>query len=829
MLAAAEGFYNHGSVTPRCNGTGAADGRSTLGAEPIFAMPLDRVLQLHTLALVILGAVFVGQGPDAALVPSLAALSAIAAFTLTDVLGRLKLNRWMANLIVIAAVLWSLREFFEIASEEKLVAIANMLCYMQIVLLFQEKDLRVYWQLFVLSVLQVVVAAALDLGPQFALLLSVYALVALSTLLLLCMYRELGSATGRRVLRALPATKSPLLAPPEVLSGGLTARDLRRGLPAAILLRQVMLFSLVTLIFSIAFFYATPRMSENSWLAANSRGAGGVGFQPEVRLAQRGRIHLSNQLVMRVQLSRMSDRRPVMLVGEPYLHGETLTDYRHDERGARWLPWRPLLAAGVSGGRSRYASTASQSNVSMVRQDIVLEATNSSRRFAIQPNQPLSDYPSVGYGWPRGSESEGYVVPRHRRYSYATPAIAGGRQLRANPNPNRLMSPTDGAAYGEEEQATLALDVDRFPGLVATAAQIIQEHKLDGEKLLDKALALEQHFLVPGRYQYSLNLNVARKSELDPIEDFLMNHRTGHCEYFASALVLMLRSQGIPARMVLGYKGGSFNSVGQYYVVQQRHAHSWVEAWVPSSDVLPGELAGTPSDGGAWYRLDPTPGRETFIALNEQQGIGNRIAQAFDYVELLWRDYVLSLNRNRQEDIVYDPLAARMNMVPSWVESRRLRLWLKQLSNDLGLDFVAGPRRSNRRAFEPGLALLVITLLLTLIGLVAGLRTAARAVKRWLHVRNLSIRSQAPPFYRRLELLLARLPAVRRTGQTPRELAGIACQRLTADGLEAAAALPADIVETYYRVRFGDGRLDKTETQAIEQSLCELADAIARR
>jgi hypothetical protein len=789
-------------------------------------MPFERILQLHAAALVIWGAVFVSQGPGGVIVPSLAAVTAVAAIAITDFLGWIKLKRWLANLIVIAAVLWSLREFFDIVSEEKLVAIGNMLCYMQMVLLFQEKDLRVYWQLFVLSVLQVVVAAALDLGPQFALLLSGYSLVALSMLVLLCMYRELDGAALPRKPPPQAASRSPLLALPQVQPGRLSAEDLRRGLPAATLGWQVVLVSLVTLVFSIAFFYATPRMNENAWQAARSRS--GVGFQPEIHLEERGRIHLSSQLVMRAQLTKMSDRRPVMLVSDPYFHGETLTTYRHDDRGGRWLPRRSGWPPGSAGGRGRSYSPPLMSPASMVRQDIVLEATTTSRRFAIQPNQSLSDYPSVGYGWPRGADTDGYVVPRHRRYSSSTPAIVGGRQVRAVPNPNRLVTANDGAAFGEEEEASLAIDTERFPGLTALASEILSDQRLENGSNLDKAQALEQHFLVPGRYQYSLNLNFQRNPELDPVEDFVVNHHTGHCEYFASALALMLRSQGIPSRIVLGFKGGAFNSVGQYYVVQQRHAHSWVEAWVTSEDVPPGESAGPPSDGGAWYRLDPTPSGEAFLATSEQ-GIGNRVAQAFDYVELLWRDYVLSLNRNRQEDIVYDPLAAKVALVPSWVESRRLKRWLNRLSTDLGLDFASGARRGGRRAFEPALAVLVIGGLLGTVALFAGLRTAARAMRRWMGHKRPAILSHAPEFYRRLERVLSRLPAARAASETPRELAGSAEQQLVAGGLETAAEVPLAVVETYYRVRFGCARLDKAEIESIEQSLDQLASAISKR
>jgi hypothetical protein len=241
--------------------------------------------------------------------------------------------------------------------------------------------------------------------------------------------------------------------------------------------------------------------------------------------------------------------------------------------------------------------------------------------------------------------------------------------------------------------------------------------------------------------------------------------------------------------------------------------------------VPPGESAGPPSDGGAWYRLDPTPGRETVIAINEQS-VSNRAAQAFDYVELLWRDYVLSLNRNRQEDIVYDPLNAKVGMVPSWVEWRRVRRWLNQWSATFGLDFGQGPQRRGRSAFEPMLAVLIVSVLMAVIAAAAGLRLAVRAATRWWSLRKPKLSSSAPAFYRRLERVLARLPAVRESGETPGELAHAASQQLSAS--DQAAAIPPQIVASYYRVRFGGGHLDKMEIEAIEHSLDTLATAIAQ-
>ena len=110
--------------------------------------------------------------------------------------------------------------------------------------------------------------------------------------------------------------------------------------------------------------------------------------------------------------------------------------------------------------------------------------------------------------------------------------------------------------------------------------------------------ALEAYLRESGEFTYTLQMDVIDR-KLDPVEDFLVNRKAGHCEYFASALALLLRSVGIRSRVVNGFKGGDWNDLTKDLNVRQKHAHSWVEAYVghsKSPDTLP-----------LWVTLDPTP------------------------------------------------------------------------------------------------------------------------------------------------------------------------------------------------------------------------------
>ena len=110
----------------------------------------------------------------------------------------------------------------------------------------------------------------------------------------------------------------------------------------------------------------------------------------------------------------------------------------------------------------------------------------------------------------------------------------------------------------------------------------------------------------------------------DPIDGFLFETRRGFCEHFATSMVLMLRSVGIPARLVTGFKGGDSNAYGDYIIVRQRNAHSWVEALID----------------GRWRRFDPTP---VAVASTSAASL------AMDSIRMYWYRYVVGYDSFDQQ------------------------------------------------------------------------------------------------------------------------------------------------------------------------------------
>ena len=80
---------------------------------------------------------------------------------------------------------------------------------------------------------------------------------------------------------------------------------------------------------------------------------------------------------------------------------------------------------------------------------------------------------------------------------------------------------------------------------------------------------------------YGYTLELPQQEVADPLADFLFMRRKGYCEYFASAMAVMLRTLGIPSRLVTGFQMGVYNPISDLWVVRASDAHSWVEAWIP--------------------------------------------------------------------------------------------------------------------------------------------------------------------------------------------------------------------------------------------------------
>jgi len=185
------------------------------------------------------------------------------------------------------------------------------------------------------------------------------------------------------------------------------------------------------------------------------------------------------------------------------------------------------------------------------------------------------------------------------------------------------------AIYEEQIDENMYLQIsERMSQNITTLTKTLMVHNNR-----EKTIANIFRYLNDGQYRYSLQGLPVTKA---PLEDFLFTSKYGNCEYFASALSVMLRVAGIPSRMVGGYRGGYYNEVGKYYLVPQKNAHVWVEAFVPQR---------------GWVRLDPTPASLDIFASSQKGSLFLKMRIFFDTINYYWNTIVINYNLEKQLSI----------------------------------------------------------------------------------------------------------------------------------------------------------------------------------
>jgi hypothetical protein len=152
-----------------------------------------------------------------------------------------------------------------------------------------------------------------------------------------------------------------------------------------------------------------------------------------------------------------------------------------------------------------------------------------------------------------------------------------------------------------------------------------------------KATAIEQHL----RQDYAYDLHSPSGGKPRPLDHFLFESRRGHCEFFSTAMAIMLRAIGIPSRNVTGFVGGTWNRFGRYYAVREGDAHSWVEAYMDD-----------PSHP-SWRTFDPTP----VAGMQPLEPQAGAYYYFRDFVEALsqrWNTYVVGYDLHKQFRLVED-------------------------------------------------------------------------------------------------------------------------------------------------------------------------------
>jgi transglutaminase-like putative cysteine protease len=285
-----------------------------------------------------------------------------------------------------------------------------------------------------------------------------------------------------------------------------------------------------------------------------------------------------------------------------------------------------------------------------------------------------------------------------------------------------------------------------------------------------------------GGSEFSYSLEMTDPGDLPPLVAFLERTRRGHCEYFASAMAILLREVGVPSRNVTGFSGATYNSYGDYWVVQSGDAHAWVEAYL---------------EGEGWVSFDPTPASTRV----ETNGLGRELSALVDALRTRWDTWVVGYDLRSQRN-----LARTIGDLFGGGTSHERRI-----QEDEASSAPSSPSRT----------------ILVVVGLVALVILADRAYRALLGRRTRSagvpeIAREIVSLYRELEKELVRLGAPRPPSVTPLEHARALEQR-PFPGADVVLA----ITQRYVEVRFGGSVAAPTELAELRRRVRALR-SIAR-
>jgi hypothetical protein len=286
----------------------------------------------------------------------------------------------------------------------------------------------------------------------------------------------------------------------------------------------------------------------------------------------------------------------------------------------------------------------------------------------------------------------------------------------------------------------------------------------------DRAAAVDRYL----RLNFGYTLQLPRSVPRDPIANFLFERKQGHCEYFASAMAIMLRALGIPSRVVNGFRTGEFNDITSQYLVRASNAHSWVEAYFP---------------GYGWISFDPTP------AAPAQMHTGwSRSMLYLDAMASFWREWIINYDAGHQYSLGRE---ATRNSV-AWLQ--RVRNWARQQHEAL---LTAARRTQGTVSDSP----LKWSLEAGAFALLLLLSANARRFWRALRNQQLAARPEKSPslaatiWYERMTRMLARQGWSKSPAQTPAEF-------LVCIQDEAIREPVAKFTQHYESARFGGSAED---------------------
>ncbi len=659
---------------------------------------------------------------------------------------RVRLERWALPWTIAALVVFGISTLEVLGGRDVLLVGAEFLMFLTVVKLFNRRACKDYQHVYVLAFLMLVAGTVLNYEVTYGIFFLGFVVSSTWSLILFHLRREmednflLKHSDGRPSERVEVAR---ILGSRRIVGGRFFAGS------AAVSLGIFMFASLL--------FFLIPRIGFGFFFQKDRGALQMAGFSDGIQLGAHGVIKDNRTVVMRVKVDRQYQGR-----GAPYLHWRGVAfDRYHDGTWLRTMN-APLSRRQVTygDGVARYhmlyvdhpgtvqAAELERRRKHGMRQEIYLEPMGNDVLFGASMPLAFELGRLAGNKRPRRSRNDELRLLHTQGIKYTVysdvnqPPAAELRKAPANFLPDGFQVYLQGVDELTPETVQLAADITR--GL---------------DNNYDKAVAIESWL----RSNLGYTLHMKDPHGVEPIHFFLFQRKKGHCEYFSSAMTMMVRSLGIPARNVNGFLGGEWNEYDDYIAVRAGDAHSWVEIYFP---------------GHGWVTFDPTPAGERDFMGRGGTGWREKMRRFFDNMRFKWFKWIIEYDIYQQLSIfrgIGDKLrgggrSARtmISAVGNWLREHRL---------------AAGGAGGG--------------LLLLVVGLALWRRRRRRTGSGGSAPRRRR-RSQVGAIHARAEEELARHNHGRPPARTPREHARV----LAGAGLPGAGPYAA-LTDLYYEVEYG--------------------------
>lgn len=424
---------------------------------------------------------------------------------------------------------------------------------------------------------------------------------------------------------------------------------------------------------SLLVFFGFPRIGLGFFESQDRDGQDVSGFSDSVELGSHGAIRENRRVALRVDFP---DGRPPDVEN---LHWRTATfDYYDGRSWARRLSDQsyPLRSSNGTYDLGRYLGDRMPTEAPKTiprRLRLYVEPLQTDLLPTLWPTRTVEFGRSSVRAIPGDPRTGNLLIDRYGDLSHTVPSRVGmAYTLETSRRPPRAqLRDVDSPIPTDHESLQPFL---QLPGESERIGELARRITEPDQTPFAKAIAIEDHL----EKEYTYTTDLPRVDENRPVESFLFETKRGHCEYYATATVLMLRELDVPARMVNGFLGGKWNAVGDYLAVRQGDAHSWVELYLPEY---------------GWVPIDPTPAASLRA---ESPSARNWISESYDALRMLWFQRVIEYDLRTQMQLLREGR--------EWIADRRHSSTQEGSDNDGEAPSVPW----SRIVFWAGLALLCL-------------------------------------------------------------------------------------------------------------------------